>query len=414
VDTTTATALSENAEIATDVTAETADTETAKVSASGTPTAPEGEGTAMELVVDRDALRAALGRVAWAVPSRTPLPALTGILLTAGENGLRLCACTPETVAAARCRAEVAAPGQALVPARLLKDLAERLPPGAIGLAAGEAGASLRVSWGNGQAKLACLPAKEYPAERRCTHPGIAIDTEQWTAAVRHTAFCAAEEGGGRPLLTGIRMRLHPDGLDALTCNGICVARFCTEGGQGKPTAAATILARDAERAAAAFSDTGSKTLTLRIEPAFVEIAAGDLCVQIAQLEGSYPDIESLLPKGYSEEARINRTDLAATLGRALVVGKPENLYLVRIGADEQGLTLEASSPDAGTASEHLAGKVSPGFGINLNGRPLGEALRHFSGEQVLIETDPDKKAPLRLTGEDARLTYWQMPMRIG
>ena len=212
-------------------------------------------------------------------------------------------------------------------------------------------------------------------------------------------------------MLAGIRVRTRAGRIETLACDGIRVARWVTAGEGEDAGSEAIILARDAERAVAALADTEADALTIHIAPAFVEIVAPDLTVQIGRLEGRYPDVESLLPGTYPEQARVGRAELAATLGRTLVVGNANNLFLVRMTADEQGLTLEASSPDAGTASDHVAGEASPGFAMNLNGRQLAEAMGHIEGEQVLIESETGK--PLRLTGGDARFAYWQMPVRV-
>ena len=82
----------------------------------------------MRFVVERDALAEAVAWVARSLPSRPVLPVLSGLLLQAAPDGLTLSCFDYEVSARIHVDADVAEPGTALVPGRLLAEITRSLP----------------------------------------------------------------------------------------------------------------------------------------------------------------------------------------------------------------------------------------------------------------------------------------------
>src|SRR6478735_5280426 len=83
----------------------------------------------MRIIVERDALAEAVAWVARSLPSRPVLPILSGLLLEASTGRLTLSCFDYEVSARVQVDAEVADPGTALVPGRLLAEIPGSLPP---------------------------------------------------------------------------------------------------------------------------------------------------------------------------------------------------------------------------------------------------------------------------------------------
>src|ERR1700758_5151233 len=84
---------------------------------------------AMRFEVERDALAEAVAWVARALPSRPVLPILSGMLLHAAAGALTLSCFDYEVSARIQLDAQVAEPGTALVPGRLVAEITRSLPP---------------------------------------------------------------------------------------------------------------------------------------------------------------------------------------------------------------------------------------------------------------------------------------------
>lgn len=116
----------------------------------------------MKFTVERDALAEAAAWVARALPARPVIPVLSGLLLQAGEDGLTLSCFDYEVSARMRIVAEVAEPGTALVPGRLLVEITRSLPSGRL-VDFGPDPEGMSMTCGEAAFTLATLPPDEYP-----------------------------------------------------------------------------------------------------------------------------------------------------------------------------------------------------------------------------------------------------------
>ena len=117
----------------------------------------------MKFRVERDALGDAVAFVARALPSRPVVPVLSGLLLEAERRLLTLSCFDYEVSARVRVDAEVAEPGTALVPGRLLAEITRSLPAAPAEFTADAEVVSL--TCGRAEFGLVCLPLEDI---RRC------------------------------------------------------------------------------------------------------------------------------------------------------------------------------------------------------------------------------------------------------
>src|SRR5919201_4618509 len=89
-----------------------------------------GTGTGMKIICEREELVARVSLVARAVSTRTAVQILSGILLRAEAGELHLAATDMELSLRASLEAEVGGEGAAVVPGRLLVEIARLLPSG--------------------------------------------------------------------------------------------------------------------------------------------------------------------------------------------------------------------------------------------------------------------------------------------
>ena len=155
----------------------------------------------MKFTVGRDALGEAVGFVSRALSSRPVVPLLAGMLLEAAAEGLTLSCFDYEVSARIRVDAEVVEPGSALVPGRLLAEIARSLP----GRPAEFAGDADMVNLTCGQAEfgLVCLPVQDYPALPASPEPVGVADGGVLAAAVGQVAPAASRDDT-LPMLTAI------------------------------------------------------------------------------------------------------------------------------------------------------------------------------------------------------------------
>jgi DNA polymerase-3 subunit beta len=111
---------------------------------------------------DRDALSEALQTVQRGVSSRPGIPALTGVLLDAGDDGsLTLTTTDLEVSARLTIDVQVTEAGSALVPARLLGDTVKSLSDAPVEIETDPSQARIRCAAYEGSLRL--LPVEDFP-----------------------------------------------------------------------------------------------------------------------------------------------------------------------------------------------------------------------------------------------------------
>jgi DNA polymerase III subunit beta len=168
----------------------------------------------MKFTVERDALAEALTWVARALPTRPVLPVLAGLLLAAtpdedpgapGVGFLTLSCFDYEVSARVRVRAEVAEPGTALVPGRLLVEIVRSLPQHPVEFADDPDGVS--VTCGDAAFMLTPLPLVEYPELPELPQLAGTADGGVLATAIAQVTPAASRDDT-LPMLTAVNIEL--------------------------------------------------------------------------------------------------------------------------------------------------------------------------------------------------------------
>lgn len=173
----------------------------------------------MKFTVERDGLAEALTWVARALPSRPVLPVLAGLLLSATQDGvgqgaqsgeaaeqfLTLSCFDYEVSARVRIRAEVAEPGTALVPGRLLVEIVRSLPQHPVEF--GEDPDGVSVTCGDAAFMLTPLPLAEYPDLPELPQLAGTADGGALAGAIAQVTPAASRDDT-LPMLTAVNLEL--------------------------------------------------------------------------------------------------------------------------------------------------------------------------------------------------------------
>ncbi len=168
----------------------------------------------MKFTVERDSLAEAVTWVARALPTRPVVPLLTGLLLSADQEGqpgqhgggfLTLSCFDYEVSARMRVRAEVAEPGTVLVPGRLLVEIVRSLPQHPVEFGDDPDGVS--VTCGDAAFMLTPLPLAEYPELPELPQLAGTADGGALAAAIAQVTPAASRDDT-LPMLTAVNVEL--------------------------------------------------------------------------------------------------------------------------------------------------------------------------------------------------------------
>jgi len=344
----------------------------------------------MELTIQQGDLAYAVGKAMGSVPTKSPLPLLSCLLLETEKAGLRVTGTDLELTTSVVVPCAVTMAGKAAVSGRHFSDVVRKIPRGEISLALGGGQAEVRYGGGKGWAKFPTQEAADFPrvpdlkAETKIT-----IDGPSLARLISRSAYAASTDSA-RPQLSGVQMHGGDKQILLVATDGHRLARAGRKGAFGGLTKDGVIVPG---RALAAVSRTAEEATS----PVEIEIAAarnqagfsaqvGDYRVQVLVrlLQGPYPNYEQVIPKSNPREVVVSRGELLEAVD--IVASHADNVtrqVRVSVADGTQGVS---SATELG-AGRHEIGAEYHGesMEIGYNATYLMEMLRSLESEKVVL-----------------------------
>ncbi|HXF56645.1 MAG TPA: DNA polymerase III subunit beta [Actinomycetota bacterium] len=360
----------------------------------------------MKLRCDRDVLSEALQTVQRAVSARPGIPALTGVLLAAAGKELELTTTDLEVSAWLRAEVQVQEEGVALLPARLLADLVKSLEQGPVVLEA--SGGQARISCGNYEGTIRCLPAEDFPALQGPSGVRVRVDAADFAEGVSQVSRAASRDEA-RPILTGVVVEVGREGLTLLATDSYRLAvreMAATAEGEGRAVVPERALS---EAGRAAGNEKGE--VELFVDQSQVAFQIGALTLTSRLIEGEVRNYRELIPERSENELTCARQQLVDAVRRVSLLARESSP--VRLEFSPLGVRLSSSSPDLGEAVEVVeADYRGQELTVAFNPSYLLDGLTAAVGDRVHLEVRDGLK-PAVVRGEGEGFVYLVMPVRL-
>jgi DNA polymerase III subunit beta len=368
---------------------------------------------------------AMVGRV---VPTKSTLPVLSNVLLTAREGELQLAATNLEMAVAHRVPAAVARPGAITLPARLLSDYVALLDHGQkVGLELNDKTHKVHLACGRYEANIAGIDAEDFPPIPSVSGgASFTIDAAALKEAIAQVVFAAAPDDT-RPVLAGVLVRLGAGDAAGLTLAAADGFRLAVRSVDlpDAPDLQMIVPARTlSELARLLPAEEGQPvTVSLTSNQNQVHFAFAQTEVTSRLIEGQFPDYQRIIPSDTKTNVTISTTDfLRAT--RAAAVFARDNSNIVRLECtppkENAELALgrvlvKSTSAEMGDNEGHLDASIQgEEMQIAFNGRYLRDALEAIETQQVLLQiTGPSSPGIIKPVGEPNGYLHVIMPMHV-
>ena len=346
------------------------------------------------------------------VAQKSTLSAIEGILCRAGAD-LTLTGYNMETAISYSIEAEIADPGQCILPARLFGDIIRRLPEGPVTVVVDD---NYKVSIRAGYASftISAESAEDYPELPDVgTGRSTGIPQSAMKNLIGGTIF-AVSENQGRPIHTGVKFEVENTTVSAIAVDGFRLARrtYHTEEPTGRSTAFVVPsgalkevekILQDTEEPV--FFTLGSKHILFEIGPAVL------IC---RLLEGDFLDWRKVVPTNCPVKLTAHVSDLSSAIERVGLIVSEKYKSPVRCVFGDQVLHLKTNTT-IGAAEDRcsIAGDGKE-LEIGFNVRYLADALRAIPSEEVMVELT-NGLSPIVLTPAEDKYDYAYMvlPVRI-
>lgn len=315
---------------------------------------------------------------AWAAkiaPGNPVTPVLAGVKLTAGDD-LELAASDFETFGTARCPAVVQQSGSAVVSARLLAEVAKRVPAGAeVSLVAD--GTHLEVRSGRPKWSLPEIDAELWP-----TWPAVGdvigrVDAETLVTALDRVIPAADAEGKTKnEILRGVSCEFGHDELILSATNKYRLARLPVPWSGPEVDCDSAVVPIDVLRHVGTDGD-----VTVCVNDGIITFGTRQLTVTSRLLAGKYPALASVLDqpeKKANTGVVVDVQELRAAIDRtAVMMGEFSHLTMEFTGDGVALANAGGGEKRLGDADDGVDVQSITGDPIRINVKPqyIGDAL---------------------------------------
>ena len=165
----------------------------------------------MKLVCSQKALAEGLAIVGRAVPTKSPLPVLSNVLLSTEGDRLKLVGNNLEMAISAWVIGDVAEQGAVTLPAHLLSDFVASLSGGDVQMTLRPGTKTMNLKCGRYEANINGVDAEDFPAIQTVGEGTTCqVSARVLRSAIAQAAFAAATDET-RPVLSGVLVTLDED-----------------------------------------------------------------------------------------------------------------------------------------------------------------------------------------------------------
>jgi DNA polymerase-3 subunit beta len=355
----------------------------------------------MKVSIARAELLETLSIVSKGLSSRTTLPILSGVLLTAQNNELGLNSTDLEISIKTASKARTEEPGSVVVPGKLITDIVRSLPEAAVSIETIQGGAT--ISCGQSSFTVKTLSAEDFPKFPDVVPANTVTLPADVFAGVVHQVSRAVSRDETRPILTGV--------LVATDSYRLCVREVPVEGITG--TLEAVVPGRAIEDVARLAAS--SETVKIGVSENQVIFSFGDTTFISRRIEGAFPNYRQLIPKEQQTRVTLGRQEFMEAVKRVSLMAQHSAPLRLKVAVEDRLLTLSAQTQDIGEALESLEIEAT-GEDVEMafNHAYLMDGISVSEGDKVALEiVSPLKPGVLKNeTGEE--FIYLLMPVRLG
>jgi DNA polymerase-3 subunit beta len=349
----------------------------------------------MRLSCTQENLSRGLALVSRAVATRTTLPITQNVLMETDQSRLKLSATNLELAITTWVKAKVEQEGALTIPARLLTDFINSLPPNQVDMELTPRPLGIHFRCERSETNINGIDAQEFPpiptAEEGVT---ARIDPQVLRTAINRVVFAAATEET-RPVLTGIKLEISDQQFTLAGADGFRLAVY--KGPLLDPApedAEAIVPARTLSELQRLLVDQ-NEPVELVITPSKSQILVHMKDVEIVSqlIQGTFPNYSQLIPQSSGTRAVVDLQEFSRA-ARAASIFARDGGGIIRLqmtpGADgtRGKMVITSSAEETGDNMGEIDAKIDGDEAkIAFSSRYLTDVLSVMDRGEVALET---------------------------
>src|SRR6185437_6317943 len=153
--------------------------------------------------------------------------------------------------------------------------------------------------------------------------------------------------------------------------------------------------------------------LTIALSDTKIRFSFGATMLTSKLIDGTFPDYDRVIPSGNDRILEVDCKQFAEAVDRVSTISS-EKSRAVKLALERGSLTLSATSPENGTATEEIEVRYSATpIEIGFNARYLLDITEQIAGEGAHFSLADAASPTIMRDSADASALYVLMPMRV-
>jgi DNA polymerase III subunit beta len=367
----------------------------------------------MRLSVPRSLLSEHVQSVAKAVPGKSTIPSLEGILFESDGETLTMTATNLEMGIRTSFTAAHEEPGRVVLPGKVV-EIIRRLPADSVQLIVNSENFLTEIRSGPAEFQLYGLDAADFPAftafSPEMVQLEFSVKTGDLRRALRQTLFAVSTDEG-KPAFTGLLFSLQENVLILSASDTFRLATTrCAVQNNGS-SGDFLVPARNLHEILRLYTQE-EETIQIRVAQNQVLLQCGTREFSSRLLDENFPNVERVIPREFSGRADVDVEHFMQAVERASLLSEGSN-HVVRLSVGQDVMVVRAASKYGKTQEQVPLKLEGEGLEVSLNSRYILDMLKMNEGDRCIMEiTGPNKPCILRDSLYEEYL-YLVLPIKI-
>ena len=364
----------------------------------------------MKIITTKSHLLNGINIVQKAVPSKTALPILEGILFEAANGKLKLSSTDLEIGIETTINVDVIEHGKIVVSSKIVGEIVRKLPDSDIEIETTDNN-SIHIKCEKSNFKIMGLPSDEFPDLPVIKKEnGITLSQNIFKDMIRQTLFAVSTDEI-RPIITGVLLEIVGEKITMVALDGFRMAvkwhsiindKNYKAVIPGKTLSEISKIIEDKEEA-----------VNIYFSKNQVMIQIEDTIIVSRLLEGEFINYKQIIPSEYKINVKVNKEKLEDSCERAALFARDSSNNMIKFEITDENMVIKSNSQNGDVNEVVDIKKEGNDIEIAFNAKYFIDVLKVINGNEINIEFTNNVSPSIIKSNADTGYLYLVLPARF-
>jgi len=370
----------------------------------------------MKLTINKNVLLENLTNVVKAISPKNIIPILNGIMFELREEGLYLLASDSDLTIKSFIDkdkiSKIEEIGTIIIQSKYIIDIIRKMPADEINIEVID-GLKIRIYTETSQYNLNCLNSSDYPhIVLEDAKTPISVSSELIKKMIKQTIFAVSIQES-RPLLTGINIKINGNIMECVATDSYRLAKKTIMLDEVYPENIDIVIpGKNVQELDKILNDDANVEIHLFTNKVLFKYK--NILFQSNLLNGTYPNVNNLIPSDFEIIINTNLNDYYSSIDRAALLTQSKDKNIVRMQTKGNILNISSYSSEIGKVEDqvNISKNTDKDLSISFSAKYMMEALRTLNDEELLILLNNDSSPIILKSLKDETLIQLILPIK--